>query len=158
MVWETGVQFQVKWLNKWYLIPPCLLLRIIRYGSRVKWSNPGNEVAPSSTPQCNSYWKGSFWVTLDYSRQSLYRAAGIMVRVFTNGPGDRDSIPSRVIPKTQKMVLDAALPNTQDYKVRVKWSNPEKGVASSPTPQCSSYWKRETFGHPRLRSPTLLFC
>ena len=24
---------------------------------------------------------------------------------------------------------------------RVKWSNPEKGVASSPTPWCSSYWK-----------------
>ena len=28
---------------KWYLIPPCLTLSIIRYGSRVKWSNPGME-------------------------------------------------------------------------------------------------------------------
>ena len=28
---------------------------------------------------------------------------------FANGPGDRVSIPGRVIPKTQKMVLDAAL-------------------------------------------------
>ena len=27
-------------------------------GSRVKWSNPGKGVAPSSTPQCSSYWKG----------------------------------------------------------------------------------------------------
>ena len=27
---------------------------------------------------------------------------GIMVRVFANGPGDLSSIPSRVIPKTQK--------------------------------------------------------
>ena len=38
------------------------------------------------------------------------------------------------------MVLDASLLNTQHYKVRIKsnqehlikWSNPEKGVASSP--------------------------
>ena len=27
------------------------------------------------------------------------------------------------------------------YVSRVKWSNPGKGVASSPTPRCSSYWK-----------------
>ena len=27
------------------------------------------------------------------------------------------------------------------YVSRVKWSNLEKGVASSPTPRCSSYWK-----------------
>ena len=43
-----------------------------------------------------------------------------MSRVFTNGPGDQCSIPHRVIPKTQKMVLDAALFNTQLYKVRIK--------------------------------------
>ena len=27
------------------------------------------------------------------------------------------------------------------YVSRVKWSNPGKGVAPFPTPQCSSYWK-----------------
>ena len=53
---------------KWYLIPPCLTLSIIRYGSRVKWSNPGNGVAPSPTPWCSSYRKGSLRVTLDYGR------------------------------------------------------------------------------------------
>ena len=37
-------------LKKWYLIPPCLTLSIISYGSRVKWSIPGKEVAPSPTP------------------------------------------------------------------------------------------------------------
>ena len=42
-----------------------------------------------------------------------------MGRVFTNGQGDRGSIPSRVIPKTQEMVLDAALLNTQHYKVLI---------------------------------------
>ena len=34
--------------------------------------------------------------------------------------GDLGSIPGRVIPKTQKMVLDASLLNTQHYKVRIK--------------------------------------
>ena len=33
-------------------------------------------------------------------------------RVFANGPGDLDSIPGRVIPKTLKMVLDTSLLNT----------------------------------------------
>ena len=43
-----------------------------------------------------------------------------MNKVFANGLGDRCSIPGRVIQKTQKMVLDAALLNTQHYKVRIK--------------------------------------
>ena len=38
----------------------------------------------------------------------LYHAIGLMSRMFTKGPGDRGSIPGRVIPKTQTMVLDAA--------------------------------------------------
>ena len=40
--------------------------------SRIKWSNPGKGVAPSSTPQCRSYWNGSLLVALDYSCQQLY--------------------------------------------------------------------------------------
>ena len=49
----------------------------------------------------------------------------------------------RVIPKTQKMVLDPSLLYTQHYKVRIKakWSNQGKGVTLSPTPWCSSYRK-----------------
>ena len=59
-----------------------------------------------------------------------------MSRVFANGPADLGSIPGRVIPKTLKMVLDTSFLNTQQYKVciKVKWSNPGKGVAPSPTP------------------------
>ena len=34
-------------------------------------------------------------------------------RVFANGPGDQGSISGRVIPKTQKVVLDTSLLNTQ---------------------------------------------
>ena len=41
-------------------------------------------------------------------------------RVFANGAGDWGSISGRVIPKTQKMVLDAPLFNIQYYKVRFK--------------------------------------
>ena len=43
-----------------------------------------------------------------------------MFRVFVNNPGDLGSIPGRVIPKTQKMVLDASLLNTQYYKVGIE--------------------------------------
>ena len=43
-----------------------------------------------------------------------------MVRVFANGLGDLGSVPGRVIPKTQKMLLDATLLNPQLYKVRIK--------------------------------------
>ena len=65
---------------------------------------------------------------------TLY-TVGLMSRVFANDPEK----PSRVIPKTQKMVLDATLLNTQHYKV---WRKPGKGVAPFPTPHCCSYWKR----------------
>ena len=44
---------------------------------------------------------------------------GIMVRELANDPGDLGSIPGRVIPNTLKMVLDASLLNTQNYKVRI---------------------------------------
>ena len=68
---------------------------------------------------------------------------GLVVRVFVNGPGDLGSIPGRVIPKIQKMVLDSSLTDTQHYKVLIKekLSNPGKGVAPSPTRWCSSYRK-----------------
>ena len=68
---------------------------------------------------------------------------GLGVRVFANGPGDLGSIPGRVIPKTQKMVLDASLLNTQHFKVRIKGKVEQfrEGVAPSPTHWCSSYRK-----------------
>ena len=39
---------------------------------------------------------------------------------FANGPGDLYSILGNAIPKIFKMVLDASLLNTQQYKVRIK--------------------------------------
>ena len=45
---------------------------------------------------------------------------GRMSRVVTKGPGDRGSIPGRVLPKIQKMGLDTALLKTQHNKIRFK--------------------------------------
>ena len=59
-------------LKKWYLMLPCLTINIIRWESRVKWSNPRNRVAPSPTHRCGSYWKGSLWVTLDLGCQLYF--------------------------------------------------------------------------------------
>ena len=52
-------------LKIWYLMRPCLTLSIIRYGSGVKWRNPGKGVASSPKLWCSSYRKGSLRVTLD---------------------------------------------------------------------------------------------
>ena len=46
--------------QKMDLMPPCLTLNIIRYGSRVKWSNPGKGVAPYPTPCVVAIEKGAF--------------------------------------------------------------------------------------------------
>ena len=88
MARETWVQSQVESyqrLKKWYLMLPCLTLSIIRSGSRVKWSNPGKEVAPSPTPRCSSYWKRTLRLTLDNGRQQLISC----IRVFVSKCGSR---------------------------------------------------------------------
>ena len=55
----------------------------------------------------------------------IYRAIGL---------GDRGSIPGRVIPKTRKMVLDAALLITQHYKIRIKGKVEQSKERSSAFP------------------------
>ena len=60
-----------------------------------------------------------------------------MSRVFANGPGDRGLIPGQVIPKTQKIVLDAALLSTQHYKLRTKGKEEESWEWSSALPYFS---------------------
>ena len=59
---------------------------------------------------------------------------GMIVRVFANGPGDLSSIVGWVIPKTQKMVLDASLLNTLYYKVRIKGKVEQSREKSSALP------------------------
>ena len=61
--------------------------------------------------------------------------------VFTNGQGDRGSIPGRVISNTSKWYLISPCLTLSKimYVSRVKWSNPGKGVAPLPIPRCSSH-------------------
>ena len=84
MARETWVQSLVESyqrLLKWCLMPPCLTLYFISYGSRVKWRNPWKGVAPSLTPWCSSYRKRSLRVTLDYDRQ-LYLLLGKVFYIY----------------------------------------------------------------------------
>ena len=78
------------WVIQWYKMPPCLTLSIIRYRSRVKWSNQGNRVAHSPTPWCCSYWKGAFGLptVLTY----LWHKAGCIVHTV------RIKVPSYFLP------------------------------------------------------------
>ena len=45
---------------------------------------------------------------------------GLVSRVFANGPEDLGSVSGHFIPKTLKMILDASLLNTHQFKVRIK--------------------------------------
>ena len=66
MARETGIQSLLESnqrYKKWYLMPPCLTLSIIRYESRVKWSEQGDGVAPSPRFRCCSCWKGSLRIS-----------------------------------------------------------------------------------------------
>ena len=61
-----------------------------------------------------------YYIHLMYICTFIIIIIGLMSRVFINSQGDWSSIPDWVIPKTQKMVLDAALLNIQHYKVQLK--------------------------------------
>ena len=60
-----------------------------------------------------------------------------MSRLFANGPVDRGLIQGRVIPKTQKTVLDVTLLSTQHYKVKVKSKVEQSRELSSALPYSS---------------------
>ena len=60
MVLETEVQSQFESyqrLKKWHPMPPCLTLSIIRYGSRVKWSNPRKRPASELSGNVNFFFQ-----------------------------------------------------------------------------------------------------
>ena len=67
----------------------------------------------------NGYWKRLLNYYMWTDIVSLH-ITSITVRVFANGPGDWGSILSLLVSKTQNMVLDTSLLDTQHYKVRDK--------------------------------------
>ena len=75
----------------------------------------------------------------------LYSVTGMIIWVFSNGPGDLGSIPGRVIPKTQKcyLMFPCLTLIIIRYVSRVKLTNPGKGVAPYPTLWCSRYQKKK---------------
>ena len=81
---------------------------------------------------------------------------GQMSTVFTDGLGDQGSIQGRVIPKTQRMVLDTTLLNTQHYKVRIKGKVEQSREWSSALSYTLVWYllKREPSGYPQLKLPT----
>ena len=131
--------------QKFYLMPPCLTLSIIRYVSRVKWSNSEKEVTPCPTPGVVIIVKRSYGsLTLLFTEGTGYTPdIGIMVRVFINSPRVRGSISGCVIPKTLKWysMLPCLTLSIIRYGSRVKRSNQRKWVEPSPTPRCISYRK-----------------
>ena len=72
----------------------------------------------------------------------------LVARVFAKGMGVCGSITGRVIPKTQKMVLDAALLNTQYYKVQIKGKvvQSRERVVPFPTHLCVVAIEKGAFG------------
>ena len=81
-----------------------------------------------------------------------------MSTVFANDPGDLSSIQGWVIPKTQKMVLDAILLNTQPYKVRIK-GKVEKSREWSSAPQHFRVVaiKKGAFGKPSTKVANFVY-
>ena len=73
-------------LKKWYLMPPCLTLNIIRYGSRIKWNNLVKGVARFPTSGCSSYWKGSLQVILNYGCQLYFTLYVYWKNLVLNNP------------------------------------------------------------------------
>ena len=78
--------------------------------------------------------------------------------MFANGPENWDLIPVRVLPKTQRKVLDAALLNTQHYNVKIEGKDEQSRERSSALSLTSMLWllKKESSDCSRLRLPTLL--
>ena len=78
--------------------------------------------------------KSEYYPPPHYIYEPAYWLSG---RMFTNGPGDRDPISGRVIPKTEKVVLDTSLHNSLDYKVRIKGKVEQSRERSSALPYTS---------------------
>ena len=93
---------------------------------------------------------------IDIYLKYIYIRSVIGLIVFANGLGDQSSILGRIIPKTQKMVLDSSLLSKQSYKIRIKgkveqsreWSSAlsyhrvaaiEKGAFGSPSTMVANF-------------------
>ena len=71
------------------------------------------------------------WIVWNWTFIRIKRDGALNNQLLVNGPGERGSIPGRVLPKTQKIVLDTALLNTQHYKLLIKGKEEQSRERSS---------------------------
>ena len=74
---------------------------------------------------------------LMYKEIIIINSSPLLDYLFVNSPGDRGSIPGRIMPKTFKMVLDTSLLHTQHYKVCIKGKVEQFRERSSALPNTS---------------------
>ena len=67
---------------------------------------------------------------------------GLVGRVFAREIRVQSQVESNQIPKKWYLIRSCLTFSIIRHLSRVKWSDPGKGVDPSPTPRCSSYWKR----------------
>ena len=78
--WETGIQSEVESyqrLKKWYIMPPCLTLGIIRNVSMVKWLNLRKGVIAIE--------KGAFWLPLTMVANFTYLYIYMYIYIYIYG-------------------------------------------------------------------------
>ena len=82
-----------------------------------------------------------------------------MSRVYANGPWDRVSIQGQIIPKAQKMLLDASLLNIQHYKVKIKCKVEQTWEWSSALPKNLNVVaiEKEAFGLPSTEVANFIY-
>ena len=103
------------------------------FGFRLGLVDEFTEIIPIAFGPIISYHQGLF-ASVKIFFQVFGVFFGLISRVSDNGPGDQGSIPGRVIPKTQKMLLDAVLLSTQHYKVMIKCKVEQSWEKSSALP------------------------
>ena len=115
------------WISNRYSIPIPINYLLKSMGIKEKWENDISKGKGNNKFCCMNSIREI--ITLVFNR--LIDQVG---RVFASGPGDRGSIPGRVVPKTLKMVLDISLLNTQQYKVRIEGKVEQSREKSSTLP------------------------
>ena len=132
---DIGLAVRVFANRQWYLMPPCLTLSIIRYGSRVKWSNPGKGVAPSPTPYRKAIEKAAFGSQAIESfgskaiEKGAFGSPSTMVAYFTYFTYMASSQILRLRVREDLLAMEGVLHITQSSRTRV---SPSEAVVSYP--------------------------
>ena len=135
-IWGRGIWYLIRNITKFkfpkFLDSTLHIMRVFnpRAGARIFYPSPQIYDIPTLL------W-AMIWNFHSTTYQLSQSSIGMMVILFANSLGDPSSIPGRVIPKTQNMVLHASLLNTQPYKVQIKGKVEQSRERSSALPNTS---------------------